>query len=355
MTVERRYAAIESDGRQVRGVAIKYGDAAQLPDGRRERVEAGAFAMMSGDCILNLQHDRARPLCREPATLTLTDSAESLRMHAELPDTSDGRDARELIRAGVLRGLSIEFRVTGERMEADTRVVERAELVGLALVDRPAYAESLIDRAAEVRMADDGGLELRFFYDIDHVIRDRMRMVAGLPELRAAEMRKRGWGRGYGAAGYGRRDKVRKQRIKFGAFLRSIEDADNEITVTLGARDGKPLGSKSTGSAVIIDGPEFLQVTVRQLPDTSWVRDFRQSVKSGAAAYGVAPLFRISPREGSRIIEPEEGNPGVNIETITEATLTGVAVVQRPPKGNPGMVKLDGGNIGKRMRIRTWL
>lgn len=355
MTVERRYAgAIESDGRTVTGVAIRYGDAALLPDGRRERIEAGAFAM-TGDTILNMQHDRARPLCREPATMTLTDSAESMRMQAELPDTGDGRDARELIRAGVLRGLSIEMRVTRERMEADTRIIESAELVGLALVDRPAYGESLIDRA-EVRMADDGGgVELRFYYNRDHVISDRMRMVGGLPELRAVEMRKRGWGRGYGAAGRGRRDGVRKQRIRAGAFKRSLSDPENEITVTLGARDGKPLGSKMAGSAAFIDGPEYLKVTVAALPATSYVRDWRESVKTGAASYGVAPLYRKSTREGSAVIEPEAGNPGVNIETILDATLHGVAVVQRPPKGNAGVVKLDGGSVGKRARKWTWL
>lgn len=352
MIIERRYAgAIESaDGMTVRGVAIKYGDAARLPGGRRERIEAGAFGNVT-DAILNRQHDRGRPLARQPDTLKIIDTAESMRIEARIVDTVDGRDARELIRAGVLTGLSVEMHVESERMDGDMRIVERARLVGVAIVDRPAYEESLIDRA-EVRMAGDGGVELRFFYDRDHVIRDRAALQFGLPE-----MRRRSWGRGYGAAGQSRKDKVRKQRIKFGAFLRSIADEDNEISVTLGARDGKPLGSKFSGSAVIIDGPDFLQTMVKELPETSYVRDWKASLKTGAATYGVAPLFRISPREGSRLIEPEEGNPGVFVETITEATLTGVAVVQRPPKGNPGEVILrDTDTDTKRERSRrTWL
>lgn len=346
MIIERRYAgAIESDGMTVRGVAIKYGDAARLPGGRRERIEAGAFGNVT-DAILNRQHDRGRPLARQPDTLTIIDTAESMRIEARIVDTVDGRDARELIRAGVLTGLSVEMHVESERMDGDMRIVERARLVGVAIVDRPAYEESLIDRA-EVRMAGDGGVELRFFYNRDHVIRDRAEF--GLPEVRKR------WGRGYGAAGNGRRDKVRKQRIRAGAFKRSLADADNEITVTLGARDGKPLGSKTSGSAVFVDTPEFLQAVVKQLPATGYVRDWKAAVDSGAATYGVAPLYRKSTRDGAVEIIPEQGNEGVNIEVVNEATLTGVAVVQRPPKGNPGEVKLDGGNVGKRMRNRTWL
>ena len=54
-----------------------------------------------------------------------------------------------LVRSGVLRGLSIEFRAVAERIEAGVRVIERAVLRGVAVVDTPAYPASEV----EARMA----------------------------------------------------------------------------------------------------------------------------------------------------------------------------------------------------------
>ena len=61
----------------------------------------------------------------------------------DLPATRDGEDTAALVRRGVLRGFSVEFSVIEARFEADLRIVERATVRGLALVDRPAYGESL--------------------------------------------------------------------------------------------------------------------------------------------------------------------------------------------------------------------
>ena len=140
-----RYTPIEyregSDGvGVVEGIAIRYGD---VSDAYRERVESGAFGDVSElDIIANLQHQRTQPLARSGAGLTLTDTAENLTARIDLPDTTVGRDAKVLLQAGVLRGLSIEFWPDRYRMESDLMVVETAKLVGLALVDKPAYPDS---------------------------------------------------------------------------------------------------------------------------------------------------------------------------------------------------------------------
>ena len=88
---ERRYVELRAapDGRRLEGVAVRYGDTARLPWGR-ERVEAGAFAP-TGDVILNASHERAAPLARVGAGLTLDDTAERLAFSAELPATRGGR------------------------------------------------------------------------------------------------------------------------------------------------------------------------------------------------------------------------------------------------------------------------
>ena len=49
------------------------------------------------------------------------------------------------MRAGVLRGLSIEFRAVVERMEGETRVISRATLGAVSVVDSPAYPQSEVE------------------------------------------------------------------------------------------------------------------------------------------------------------------------------------------------------------------
>ena len=125
------------------GTALRYGDRADFGL-FQERFEPGAFVSL-GDVIANLQHRRDRPLGRtgDGGGLILTDTPEELRASLTLPDTTDGRDAGELLRRRVLQGWSVEFVVREEEAKGTVRIIKRAELHGLALVDRPAYGESL--------------------------------------------------------------------------------------------------------------------------------------------------------------------------------------------------------------------
>ena len=96
---------------QLSGTAIRYGDVATLPFGK-EVIDAGAFGNLEdADLILNRQHDRGKPLARSGGGgLEVIDSPSELRLRADLPDTPTGREAMTLVRSGVLRGFSIEFR-----------------------------------------------------------------------------------------------------------------------------------------------------------------------------------------------------------------------------------------------------
>ena len=61
-------------------------------------------------------------------------------MSINLPDTTAGRDAATNVRAGVLKGLSVEFRSEKETVRnGPVRIIEKAALVGVGLVDYPSY------------------------------------------------------------------------------------------------------------------------------------------------------------------------------------------------------------------------
>lgn len=135
------------DGRTLTGVVIRYGDVATVPGLGQERMAPGALRW--DDAILNVQHDRGRPLARTGGgTLVLTDTADALTMRASLPDTSEARDAYANVQAGILAGLSVEMAVEQERIDNGVRVIERARLLDIGLVDRPAYGDSAVEARA---------------------------------------------------------------------------------------------------------------------------------------------------------------------------------------------------------------
>ena len=146
MNTEFRHFEVRADGRQLTGIAVKYGDVARLPWGR-ERIEAGAFGEVDAvDVVMNVQHDRGRPLARTGGGgLVLTDAMDALTINATLPETREANDTLALIQAGILRGLSVEMLASGEHRQGNTRVITRARLVGVAVVDSPAYPQSVID------------------------------------------------------------------------------------------------------------------------------------------------------------------------------------------------------------------
>ena len=149
--IEMRFCEVRAEGRTLTGTAIKYGDTATFAWGK-ERIEPNAFAPL-GDAILNAQHDRTTPLARtDGGGLTLLDGTDALEIRAELPPTRSADDVLELVRAKVMRGLSIEFVPLQERSDANVRIIERARLVGVSVVDTPAYPASAIEarRAALV-------------------------------------------------------------------------------------------------------------------------------------------------------------------------------------------------------------
>ena len=146
--LERRFiAGLEVDGRTLRGRAIRYLDEAIIATGfgqKRERFARGAFGDVSKlDTVLDLQHSVERRIARTGGGgLTLTQDGDDVLLSATLAETRDADDTIALVRAGVLRGFSIEFNAETDEWAGDLRTVTRAGLPAIGVVDRPAYVSA---------------------------------------------------------------------------------------------------------------------------------------------------------------------------------------------------------------------
>ena len=146
----------DSESRQLTGLALPWETETRF-GGSLERFTRGS-AQPSGDAILNVQHDRTRLLARQPSTLTLESRQDGLYMAADLPETREADDALALVRSGVLTGLSVEFVASRERFTGGVRVVERATVMGLAVVPRAAYPSTSIEARGAALAATVGDL-----------------------------------------------------------------------------------------------------------------------------------------------------------------------------------------------------
>ena len=116
-------------------------------------------------------------IARTPANPSANRTAPTrFRMMATLPETREADDALTLVRAGVLRGLSLEFRAGNAPIIDGVRTVRRGGLLAGLRISRyiPAYTRlnRRGPRSFEIRQ-DGDGLEGAFFYDVDTVISDR--------------------------------------------------------------------------------------------------------------------------------------------------------------------------------------
>ena len=196
-------AETEPSDRRVQGIAIRYGDIAEAFG--RETFRPGAFGDLdNADLILNLQHDRSKPLARTnpdgTGSLRLRNSTRRLTIDAEIVNTSAGDDALALYRQGILRGYSIEFMPTKWRQttidDETTTIIDKAELRGVALVDRPAYPDSILKpRHATRYTPNQGGSNMPDEHATDTntqlvalfeaLLEKREKQLAVTPEIRA--------------------------------------------------------------------------------------------------------------------------------------------------------------------------
>lgn len=142
----------EGDGRRLVGLAVPYGERAA---DRPEVVARGAFreGLDRPSIVLRAAHDRGMvaPVARVGAGMQLRETDRGVELEADLPPgVTAADDLLSLIRAGVLTALSVEFASLRERRDGDLRIIERARLLGIAVVPAGAYAGAGVE-ARETR------------------------------------------------------------------------------------------------------------------------------------------------------------------------------------------------------------
>ena len=229
--VERRVSGVElrAEGRRLSGVVMPYGDVSPT---HQERFEPRALRI--GPTVpLNIQHRPLEAVAWHPdGGLRLEHDEDSLRMVADVPAIPAGDVALSLVREGQVRGLSVEFRAQRETHADGLRVIEAAELTGIALVRAPSYEQTSV----EARRRRSG------------------RLRASIPYRKRLECRCH---KNAGTCGTVRYDK--------GAFSEAAADDD----LILFSKDyNGPIASKRRGTLRVRETDDGLEIDA-DLPDTS--------------------------------------------------------------------------------------
>ncbi len=141
----------------VTGPVVNYGDVAKTRRGM-ERIRARAFLGLHDENLAcNLCHRYGdNVLVHNGQGLTLTDTPTALLADTVLPKSPAGLATANGVRSGALRGYSSEFVPVFEERAADGVIdVHKGLLTGLGIVDKPAYAQSLVQLRQIEQIAPD--------------------------------------------------------------------------------------------------------------------------------------------------------------------------------------------------------
>ena len=134
------------------------------------------------------------------------------------------------------------------------------------------------------------------------------------------------------------------------------------VHVLAGHSYDRPLGDLRSGTATVASTREAVSFEV-SLPDDdampSYMSDVVRMIRGGLAG-GISPGFRVPPASTVRdaeTLEPEPGNPGVNVRVINQAVLFELSVVTRPAysETDVDVRALASDRVTDRGRRRAWL
>ena len=227
--------------------------------------------------------------------MVIHDDSDALRMTATLPNTPTADEVLTLVRTGILRGVSLEFRSKREHFdESGTRIIESADIVGVGVVDRPAYKHSTVEARAELRQ--NGNMLIATFpFNTPLTVRDR--------------------------------NVVRKNSWQPSSWRFALEDLNREISLHLDKFEtGTQLASRKGGTLRLKSTPQQLEMEADINRAVSYADDFMENLESGNVFYQMTPKqslppIEVQPRPFRDI--PEPGNPSVKIRVFEDTILHG--------------------------------
>jgi len=146
----------EGDGMSFTGYASVFNSPSEDLGGFIEYVAPGAFRrslQSRNEVKLLWNHDAGEPLASlRGGTMQLVEDERGLKVTAQLPNTTRGRDIAELLRTKVIDSMSFGFNVIKDSWSADgkTRTLESVRLFEASIVSFPAYSAT----TATVRSTD---------------------------------------------------------------------------------------------------------------------------------------------------------------------------------------------------------
>jgi HK97 family phage prohead protease len=135
----------EGDGMSFTGYASVFNSPSQDLGGFIEYVAPGAFKrslQSRNEVKLLWNHDSGEPLASlRGGTMQLVEDDRGLKVTAQLPNTTRGRDIAELLRTNVIDSMSFGFNVIKDTWSRDgqTRTLDSVRLFEVSIVSFPAY------------------------------------------------------------------------------------------------------------------------------------------------------------------------------------------------------------------------
>ena len=136
---------LRSQGNCLTGFAFKFSEVAQVWGGD-ERMSENMSIRIDPDALLLRGHNPDKILGKVGKNLSFENDPEGLRFKvSKLPDTELGRETDQLIKEGLLDGVSIGFLANESRIEDGVTIQDDIKIIELSLVSRPAYDTGRID------------------------------------------------------------------------------------------------------------------------------------------------------------------------------------------------------------------
>lgn len=140
MKLEKRFLELrfDKDKNEISGYAVLWNEL----NNNKEKFETKSFEFDSVDLLF--MHEPTKVLANSKSeNFELKNDNKGLSFRAKLPDTTLGKDTKELIKTGAIQGVSVGMYVLEDRKEKEIRNIKKAKLHELSLVTRPALKTEL--------------------------------------------------------------------------------------------------------------------------------------------------------------------------------------------------------------------